>query len=163
MYIIDRIPVLTNTLLGAGLSKSIVVWANSATAGASDGIVSLYGHVRNVAASGGAARQITTFAPSVELEPGGGYTTLASGTPALGLSYDGSGVQAVNIDSWGRFTIKAAADTALYYDELPLLDISSLKLGATAGASDVYLDIVLYVRKVPTDQNYARTPSGSWA
>lgn len=168
MYVIDKITVLTNTVLAAGASKSIVVWANTATAGASDGIVEMYGHVRNVAASGGAARTLSAFAPAVELEPGGGYTTLASNVPALGLNYDGGdgatyGVIAANIDSWGRFTIKPVSDTITTPSYAPCLDISSLKFLATAGASDVYLDILLYVRRVPTHQNYARTPSGSWA
>lgn len=167
---IDIIPVLSSVASGSVAAATLAQSATKAIVVSTEwkgrGIVAIYGHLRNNAAAGGAARKIATLTASVELEPGGGYTDLVSGTPAKGLSFDASGVNNVNIDSWGRFSIMPDVDNSGVFSEIPMLDISSLKLTLAKAASPTetcYLDCVLYVQYLDGMTRYANLLTASFA
>ena len=164
MYRIDPITLLSDAVLAQSGSKTTPVVGNLRAAG----VVGIYGHLRNDASAtgGGAARKIATVVANIELEPGAGYISLTSGTPAQGVSFDAAGVVSLDIDLYGRFTLFPAADGVQYFAEHPFLDVASLKFTITKAASpteNAYLDLVLYIHRVLTAQNYDVTTTGSWA
>lgn len=161
MLAIDRIDLVAAQTIPSGTSRT----SQALTGLSGNGIVAIYGRVQNIAsaAGGGAGRTIATLTPAIELEDGGGYTNLSTASAVQGCAFDATGVQAVNIDKWGRFTIFPNPDTRGVFPSLQELDIASLKFTFGTASADMVINCRLWLRRFVVQYQPQTYPlTGAW-